>query len=172
MTAIQLRHMKLWFAGKALNWELAAYELRQLDTGLMEAATLYPGIPVSDVTTMARPAKSIADAIEARDGRRFAKAVGELTDGCNACHQSVGRGFIVMRTPTEQPSVTKCFRPKPSNSGRGSLQPPHRPCDLSHAVRRHIWRAIIKSSFGGMTHAEVLLLGVEIRSARGSCGLV
>jgi hypothetical protein len=42
MTAIQLRHMKLWFAGKALNWELAAYELRQLDTGLMEAD---PGIP-------------------------------------------------------------------------------------------------------------------------------
>src|ERR1700737_4195705 len=35
MSAIQLRHMKLWFAGKALNWELAAYELRQLDTGLM-----------------------------------------------------------------------------------------------------------------------------------------
>jgi hypothetical protein len=106
MTAIQLRHMKLWFAGKALNWELAAYELRQLDTGLMEAD---PGIPVSDVTTMARPAKSIADAISARDGRRFAKAVGELTDGCNGCHQSVGRGFIVMRTPTEQPFSNQVF---------------------------------------------------------------
>lgn len=57
MVAIQSRHMKLWFAGKALNWELAAYELCQLDTGLMEAATLYPGIPVNDVTTMAKPAK-------------------------------------------------------------------------------------------------------------------
>jgi hypothetical protein len=96
MSAIQLRHMKLWFAGKAFNWELAAYELRQLDAGLMEAATLYPGIPVSDVTTMAKPAQSISDAIEARDGRRFAKAVGELTAGCNACHQSMGRGFMVM----------------------------------------------------------------------------
>jgi hypothetical protein len=112
MTAIQLRHMKLWFAGKAFNWELAAYELRQLDTGLMEAATPYPDIPVSDVTTMAKPAKSISDAIEARDGRRFAKAVGELTDGCNACHQSVGRGFIVMRTPTEQPFSNQVFPPQ------------------------------------------------------------
>jgi hypothetical protein len=27
MNAVQSRHMKLWFAGKALNWELAAYEL-------------------------------------------------------------------------------------------------------------------------------------------------
>src|ERR1700680_3827474 len=69
MTAIQLRHMKLWFAGKALNWELAAYELRQLDTGLMEAATLYPGIPVNNVTTMTKPSQSIAEAIEARDSR-------------------------------------------------------------------------------------------------------
>jgi hypothetical protein len=120
MTAIQLRHMKLWFAGKALNWELAGYEPRQLDTGLMEAATLCPGIPVSDVTTRAGPAKLIADAIEARDGRRFAKAVGELTDGCNACHQSVGRGFIVMRTPTEQPFSNQVFPHQTKHSGCGS----------------------------------------------------
>jgi hypothetical protein len=40
MNAVQLRHMKLWFAGKALNWELAAYELRQINAGLGEAATL------------------------------------------------------------------------------------------------------------------------------------
>jgi hypothetical protein len=112
MSAIQLRHMKLWFAGKALNWELAAYELRQLDAGLMEAATLYPGIPVSNVTTMAKPAQSISDAIEARDGRRFAKAVGELTAGCNACHQSMGRGFMVMRVPTEQPFSNQVFPPQ------------------------------------------------------------
>jgi hypothetical protein len=109
MSAIQLRHMKLWFAGKALNWELAAYELRQLDTGLMEAATLYPGIPVNNVTTMTKPSQSIAAAIEARDSRRFAKAVGELTDGCNACHQSIARGFIVIRVPTEQPFANQVF---------------------------------------------------------------
>ena len=28
MNAVQTRHMKLWFAGKAFNWELATYELR------------------------------------------------------------------------------------------------------------------------------------------------
>ena len=109
MNAIQSRHMKLWFAGKALNWELAAYELRQLESGLMEAATLYPGIPATNVTTMAKPAQSVADAIEAKDSRRFATAVGVFTDGCNACHQSIGRGFIVMRVPTESPFSNQVF---------------------------------------------------------------
>ena len=27
MTATQLRHAKLWFAGKENNWDLAAYEI-------------------------------------------------------------------------------------------------------------------------------------------------
>ena len=29
MTATQLRHAKLWFAGKDNNWDLAAYENRR-----------------------------------------------------------------------------------------------------------------------------------------------
>jgi hypothetical protein len=112
MNAVQSRHMKLWFAGKALNWELAAYELRQLESGLMEAATLYPGIPATNVTRMTGPAQSVADAIEAKDSRRFAKAVGEFTNGCNACHQTIGRGFIVMRVPTESPFNNQVFSPQ------------------------------------------------------------
>src|SRR6266576_7134289 len=79
MNAAQLRHMKLWFAGKALNWELAAYELGQLKAGLVEAASLYSGIPVTNVSTRAEPVQSISDAITARDGRRFSNAIGELT---------------------------------------------------------------------------------------------
>jgi hypothetical protein len=109
MNAIQSRHMKLWFAGKARNWELAAYELRQIENGLMEAATLYPGIPASNVTTMATPTQSIADAIEAKDGGRFAKAVGDFTSGCNACHRSIGRGYIVMQVPTASPFSDQVF---------------------------------------------------------------
>jgi hypothetical protein len=109
MNANQQRHMKLWFAGKARNWELAAYELRQIESGLLEAATLYSGIPATNVTRMAEPAQSVADAIEAKDSRRFAKAVSEFTDGCNACHQSIGRGFIVMRVPTASPFSDQVF---------------------------------------------------------------
>jgi ornithine carbamoyltransferase len=111
MNAVQSRHIKLWFAGKALNWELASYELRQLKAGLLEAAVMYQGIPVNNVTTMSKPVQSIADAIDAKDARQFAKAVGELTDGCNGCHQSMGRGFIAMQTPTASPFGDQSFAP-------------------------------------------------------------
>ena len=80
MNAVQARHIKLWFAGKAQNWELANYELRGLQAGLVEAAVLYEGIPISNVTTMTKPVQSISDAIKAKDAKLFAKAVGELTE--------------------------------------------------------------------------------------------
>lgn len=113
MNAAQARHIKLWLAGKAANWELAAFELRQLKASLVQAAMLYSGIPVSNVTTLAAPLQSVADAVAAKDGRRFTKAVGELTDGCNACHQSMGRAFVVIRipVPTEQPFSDQVFAP-------------------------------------------------------------
>jgi hypothetical protein len=112
MNAVQSRHMKLWFAGRERNWELATYELRQLRAGVVEAAMLYAGIPVSNVTTMSTPIESLSDAIAAKDSRRFAKAYGELTDGCNGCHQSMQRGFILIRVPTEQPFSDQVFPPK------------------------------------------------------------
>jgi len=103
MNAAQTRHIKLWYAGKAANWELAGFELGLLKTNLVDAALLYSGIPVTNVTTLAAPLQSVSDAIEAKNGARFAKAYGELTGGCNACHQSMERSFIAIRTPTEQP---------------------------------------------------------------------
>jgi hypothetical protein len=112
MNAVQWRHIKLWFAGKAGNWQLAKYELDLLKAGLLEAAVLYEGIPVTNVTTMKKPVDSISAAIEARDAGRFTKALGEFTDGCNACHKSMGRGFIVMRMPSEQPFSDQSFAPE------------------------------------------------------------
>jgi hypothetical protein len=79
--------------------------------GVVEAAVLYEGIPVTNVTTMTKPLQSVSDAIETKDIRRFAKAVGELTDGCNACHQSMGRGFIAIRMPTASPFSNQSFAP-------------------------------------------------------------
>jgi len=102
MSAAQTRHQKLWMAGKAQNWELAAFELRQLKTSLVDAALLYSGIPISNVTTLEKPLQSVSDAIAAKDGRKFAKAVGDLTEGCNACHRSMNRSFVVMKVPPDQ----------------------------------------------------------------------
>ena len=51
MTAIQLRHAKLWFAGRAKNWDLAGYEIDEIKEGLEDAAKQFPthdGLPVPD----------------------------------------------------------------------------------------------------------------------------
>jgi hypothetical protein len=111
MNEAQIWHTKLWFAGKSANWELAAYEIGQLKASLVEAASLYEGIPVSNVTTMVQPVQAVADAIEAKDGKRFAKAYGDLTVGCNGCHQSIGRGYIVMRVPDVSPFSDQQYAP-------------------------------------------------------------
>jgi hypothetical protein len=111
MNAVQTGHIKLWFAAKAQNWDLARFELRQLKAGLSEAAVHYSGIPVSNITTLGTPLQSVGDAIEAKDGKRFVASFGDLTNGCNACHDALARGFIVIRTPTEQPFGNQVFAP-------------------------------------------------------------
>ncbi|MDE1935629.1 hypothetical protein [Bradyrhizobium sp.] len=116
MSAIQARHVKLWYAGKAANWDLAAFELRQLKANLVDAARLYTGIPVSNVTTMAEPMQSVEAAIGAKDARRFSQAYAGLTEACNGCHVSMQRPFIVIHAPTE-----------PQPLGDQSLSPQHRP---------------------------------------------
>jgi hypothetical protein len=117
MSAAQLQHLKLWFAGKAKNWDLASYELRQLTDSLVEAAILYPGIPVSNVTTMKVPLLAISDAIAAKDSRRFSVSMRNLTNGCNACHTSMDRSFVAIGLPTDQrPPANQIFAPKRDGS--------------------------------------------------------
>ena len=109
MSGTQLRHMKLWFAGQSSNWELAAYELHQFRESLIEAASLYPGIPVTNITTMADPVEAVADAIKGKDTRKFETTFSSLTAGCNSCHQSMDRGYIVIRVPTASPFSDQVF---------------------------------------------------------------
>ena len=113
MSALQSRHSKLWTAARNQNWELAAYELELVRTGLADAIGLYTDIPVTNVTMIDGPLKSLDGAIAARNGAAFGKAFGELTTGCNSCHQSVGRSFIVMTVPTTSPFGNQSFAPRP-----------------------------------------------------------
>lgn len=113
MSVIQSQHMKLWLAGSARNWELAAFELAQLTDSLGEAATLYSGIPSANVAKLTDPIKSISDAIAAKDRQAFSKAFESLTNGCNACHQSMRRSFIVIQaSPTNGPFGDQLFPPQ------------------------------------------------------------
>lgn len=112
MNVIQSQHMKLWLAGKDRNWELATFEVQQLTDSLSEAAAFYSGIPSANIARLTDPIKSISDAIGAKDRQQFSKAVEGLTDGCNACHRSMGRAFIAIQLPpTGGPYGNQSFSP-------------------------------------------------------------
>lgn len=112
MSTVQFRHSKLWMAGQQKNWELAGYELELVNTNLTEAIAFYTDIPVENIRMIDPPLKSMESAIAARDGAAFRKAFGDLTTGCNSCHQSTGRGFIVMTVPTTSPFGNQSFTPR------------------------------------------------------------
>lgn len=119
MSGVQFRHSKLWTAGQQKNWELAGYELELVKASLNEAIALYTDIPVDNITMIDPPISSMEKAIAARNGAAFSKAFGELTAGCNACHQSTGRGFIVMTVPTASSFSNQSFSP-PEGQGKGT----------------------------------------------------
>ena len=99
MEVIQLRHFRLWYAGRAKNWPLADYQLERIKSSFQDAMTFYPGLPIADMTAMAGPAAEIGQAIKARSNQSFRKAFIELIVACNNCHRSNGFEFIEVVVP-------------------------------------------------------------------------
>jgi hypothetical protein len=118
MGATQMRHSKLWFAGKAGNWALANYELGEIREGLNDAVIYHPvfkeGVPVSKILGkfIFSPLKAIGSAINAKDSAKFGKAFDSLTMACNSCHQAANRGFIVIQRPGVSPYSNQDFSVK------------------------------------------------------------
>ena len=116
MTAIQLRHAKLWFAGKSNNWSLAAYEIDEIKEGLEDAARLhsiFDGVPVAEmIKTIIDPRiVQLEKAIERKNSTQFIAAFDELTNGCNRCHAGAGKPFIRIQRPSEPPLSNQNFDP-------------------------------------------------------------
>ena len=128
MITVQLRHIKLWFAGKLGNWKLATYQLDLLARDLDNAGK---GIPVgSSAGDTAGPIGSVRSAIDAKDAPAFAKAYSELTNTCNACHRAAGRGFISVQVPAVSPFTDQDFADRVAE-GRTLA---HTTCGVCHAV--------------------------------------
>jgi hypothetical protein len=116
MTATQLRHAKLWFAGRQKNWDLAAYEIDEIEEGLAAAARLFPafdGIPVAEmIKTIIDPRlENLEKAVRAKSSTKFMVAFDELTSGCNSCHAGANKPFIRIQRPTEPPLTNQNFAP-------------------------------------------------------------
>ncbi len=116
MTLQQMRHLKLWFAGRSGNWALADYELDELKEGYEDIGTYFPS--KDDVPTGPMAAaiieKEVAElnkAITAKNAKAFVAAYDKLTASCNACHQASKKEFIVVQRPTGNPYANQSFAP-------------------------------------------------------------
>jgi hypothetical protein len=119
MTLTQMRHAKLWLAGDAGNWPLAAYEVDELKEGFDDLVAFHPThkdspVPIAQVVPkmMATPLKDVEEAVGAKDRDRFTRAFDDLTKGCNGCHQATNFGFNVVVRPKDNPYVNQIFQPQ------------------------------------------------------------
>ena len=110
MTLQQLRHIKLWFAGRAGDWPLADYEMGELNEGFEDVNKLLGGHTVDKA--VGAPMQALQKIIENKDRAAFTVAFDQLTVGCNSCHRTLERGFIAIQRPTSLPYSNQNFAPQ------------------------------------------------------------
>jgi hypothetical protein len=120
MTFQQMRHTKLWFAGQALNWDLAAYELDELGEGFDDIVKFHPthkDSPVAPKDAIPRmitqPLADLRAAVAKKDSAAFAERYDGLTDACNNCHKATNFGFNRVQRPASNPYPNQMFSPPP-----------------------------------------------------------
>jgi hypothetical protein len=113
---VQPRHIKLGLAGREKNWSYAKYELHELEESfdrVVRVRPKYRGMAIDsmiDAITKA-PMMALSKAIADQDAAQFANAYGQLTDGCNACHQAANVGFVTIKIPDASSFPDQDFRP-------------------------------------------------------------
>jgi hypothetical protein len=114
---IQPRHAKLGLAGKAENWPLAAYALKELRQGFAIVSRAVPrwrdrSVPELVEAAVDHPITLIDYAIKLRYAAQFNEAYGRLTDGCNACHATTDHSFVIIKAPEASSFPDQDFAPK------------------------------------------------------------
>jgi hypothetical protein len=114
---VQPRHIKLALAGREKNWVYAAYELHELQEAFERVAHVWPvwrSVPIAELVSgfTQKPMTLAEQAIKARDSAQFASAYEQLTNACNTCHQSAGRGMIAIQVPTASTFPDQDFQPQ------------------------------------------------------------
>jgi hypothetical protein len=117
--AIQPRHIKLHLAGAQENWTYAGYELGELRNAfarITRTIAQYRTIDTANMTAVVTqaPLDALDQAIKARSPTQFALAYAQLTQACNACHQSLDHAEVVIKVPAAAMFPDQEFQQPPS----------------------------------------------------------
>ncbi len=101
---VQPRHMKLYYAGQAKNWQLAAFQINELRGALARIGRTIPNYRNINVDTavasiFADKLKAVDAAVKAANLAEFNAAYGEMTAACNDCHKGMEHAFLVIKVP-------------------------------------------------------------------------
>jgi hypothetical protein len=125
MTLQQMRHAKLWFAGEARNWDLAAYEIKELGEGFDDIVRFHPTHEDSPVAPkdaiprmMTAPLSELRTVVEKKDATAFEPAYDAVTKACNDCHQATNFGFNQVQRPAANPYSNQVFAPAAAQRAR------------------------------------------------------
>jgi hypothetical protein len=107
MLSIQIRHARLWFAGQAQNWLLAAFELQEIKEAFDAVVEQNPDHAIFQPQRLAdilpamtkAPIVALRDAIDHGNKVEFEKAYDGLSAACSGCHQVAGNDFLVIQRP-------------------------------------------------------------------------
>ena len=110
MVSIQLHHAKLWFAGKNGNWELANFEMGEIQEDLDNINHYNRDRPeIKNLPMIYSPLDSLKSAIAGKDPVAFNRSYIFLTNTCNNCHQVTKHGFNKIKIPDAPPITDQVF---------------------------------------------------------------
>lgn len=111
MSSIQAHHSKLWFAGKNKNWQLANFEVKELNEILEDIEKFQQKRPETTKIKMIYPAlKAIDKSVENNDLEQFKTDFKTLTNECNQCHRATNFGYNVVKIPENSPFTNQEFK--------------------------------------------------------------
>jgi hypothetical protein len=113
---VQPRHIRLYYAGQAGNWKLAAFELNELRGALARVGRTIPtyrniNVEMAVASIFTDKAKEVDAAIKQANLAQFTAAYGEMTAACNGCHAGLDHPFLVIKVPEAGNFPDQEFRP-------------------------------------------------------------
>ena len=111
MINIQIHHAKLWFAGINQNWELAEFEIEEIEEALEDIQKYQSDREeTKTIPIIFAPLDSVRIAIDNKNLNNFKHSYILLTNTCNACHKAVKNEFNKVKIPDSPPFSNQIFK--------------------------------------------------------------
>ncbi len=115
MPEVGNRVWKLYYAGKAENWPLAKFQLKEANKLLQLCGLTRPKYETAIASYIEQQMKPIGAAIEAGSVEQFEKAFDTAVVEANNYHDAYGKPFLVWKVPSFPPPDLD-FTPRPKKT--------------------------------------------------------